>query len=120
VAVCRNLGPTVDYPELHVQLLIELRFAAHTHAGEVLDVDELVALRPVGVRDGLDHLQTHEGRNAPRLELHAAAIRGWQVEGDVEVRDIALGTEIERPSPRLDDGCVLSEQAPDVQAGAPH
>src|SRR6266849_492976 len=55
--VVRNLVPSVYHPELHVDVVVELRFDAHTHRGEVFDVDELVSFRPVLVAGGLDHLQ---------------------------------------------------------------
>jgi len=103
---------------LYIEVPVELRFDAHTHRGEVLDVDELVSLRPVRVAGGLDQLQPEQRGHAPRLELHAAPIRGWEVQGDVEVRDIGLGAEVERPSPRLDHRRVLAEQGLDVEAGA--
>ena len=90
-----HLVPPVDHAELRIHVLVELRFDAHAETGEVLHVDELVRLGPVGVGDGLDHLHAHEGDHPPHLELHPVPARGRHVQGDVEMRDVGLGAQVE-------------------------
>ena len=115
--VVDDLVPAVDHAKLGIDVVVELGLDAQARGREVLDVDELVPLRPVGVGIRLDQLEAQQRGDAPHLELQAVTAGGGDVQGDVEVRYVRRGPEAEEPG-GLDDAGVLAHQHLGVKPGA--